>query len=210
MIISRARASSERGLLQTEKDLFLWVYIVSQNYKISKMSDMQRSSLLLCLLAILITTTDGFVVRCNRAIQTSPAIEIPIDNGSSAVVGKRGSALSMGLFDDFGKMLKGMTARASASHILIKGGAEAAIKLEELKAEIADSPVKFADLAAEYSSCPSGRSGGTLGGKCVGCRINESLEHSSLLILLTRFLSLPIFFISGGRIWARSDGQRIR
>ena len=53
--------------------------------------------------------------------------------------------------------------RADASHILIKGGAEAANKLETLKKEINDNPVKFAEYAGKYSACPSGRNGGSLG-----------------------------------------------
>ena len=53
--------------------------------------------------------------------------------------------------------------RADASHILIKGGAEAANKLEDLKKEIANNPVSFAEAAATYSECPSSRQGGNLG-----------------------------------------------
>lgn len=59
--------------------------------------------------------------------------------------------------------MKRFTVKATASHILIKGGAEAENKLEDLKQEIGDSPVKFAEAAAQYSACPSGRSGGNLG-----------------------------------------------
>ena len=53
--------------------------------------------------------------------------------------------------------------RADASHILIKGGAEAENQLEALKKEINNSPVKFAEAASKYSACPSGRNGGSLG-----------------------------------------------
>ena len=42
-------------------------------------------------------------------------------------------------------------------------GNDAASKLEELKAQIGNDPVKFAEAAATYSSCPSGRKGGNLG-----------------------------------------------
>mmetsp|Transcript_28941 Transcript_28941/g.47809 ORF Transcript_28941/g.47809 Transcript_28941/m.47809 type:complete len:144 (+) Transcript_28941:77-508(+) len=71
------------------------------------------------------------------------------------------SSLQMGNF--FEDIMKRFTVKADASHILIKGGAEAANKLEDLKASIGDSPVKFAEAAAEFSSCPSGRKGGNLG-----------------------------------------------
>eukprot|EP00591_Stephanopyxis_turris_P001125 CAMPEP_0195521404 /NCGR_PEP_ID=MMETSP0794_2-20130614/18613_1 /TAXON_ID=515487 /ORGANISM="Stephanopyxis turris, Strain CCMP 815" /LENGTH=177 /DNA_ID=CAMNT_0040650953 /DNA_START=55 /DNA_END=585 /DNA_ORIENTATION=- len=73
------------------------------------------------------------------------------------------TSLSMGFFDGVQKMLKNFSMKATASHILIKGGAEAENKLEDLKAEINNNPVAFAKAASEYSACPSGRSGGNLG-----------------------------------------------
>lgn len=73
------------------------------------------------------------------------------------------SALRMGFFDDIQKMFKSLSMRADASHILIKGGAEAANKLEDLKLQIQDNPVAFAEAAATYSECPSSRKGGNLG-----------------------------------------------
>lgn len=48
--------------------------------------------------------------------------------------------------------------RAVASHILVSTEAEAL----ELKAQIEDG-ASFAELARQHSSCPSGRSGGSLG-----------------------------------------------
>ena len=48
--------------------------------------------------------------------------------------------------------------RASARHILVDSEA----LCTELKTKIADG-ASFADLAAQHSSCPSGRSGGDLG-----------------------------------------------
>lgn len=71
--------------------------------------------------------------------------------------------LSMGIMDEVGNFMKRFTQKASASHILIKGGAEAANKLEDLKAQIGNSPVKFAEIASQFSACPSGRKGGNLG-----------------------------------------------
>ena len=52
--------------------------------------------------------------------------------------------------------------QAAASHILVKEEA----KCEELKATIAasaDVAAEFSKLAAEHSTCPSGKSGGSLG-----------------------------------------------
>jgi peptidyl-prolyl cis-trans isomerase C len=68
-----------------------------------------------------------------------------------------------GFMDGMQDFMKRFTVKATASHILIKGRAEAENKLEDLKQEIGDSPVKFAEAAAQYSACPSARSGGNLG-----------------------------------------------
>lgn len=69
--------------------------------------------------------------------------------------------------------MKRFTSKATASHILIKGGAEAENKLEDLKNEIGDSPVKFAEAAAQYSECPSASSGGNLGEFGPGAMVKE-------------------------------------
>mmetsp|Transcript_1062 Transcript_1062/g.1463 ORF Transcript_1062/g.1463 Transcript_1062/m.1463 type:complete len:157 (-) Transcript_1062:271-741(-) len=78
-------------------------------------------------------------------------------------VSQRTQALPMGFMDGMQGFIKRFTTKANASHILIKGGAEAENKLEDLKEEIENSPVKFAEAAALYSACPSGRNGGNLG-----------------------------------------------
>lgn len=75
--------------------------------------------------------------------------------------------------DDVGKFMKRFTMKATASHILMSGGAEAEIKLEDLKAEIGDSPIKFAEAAAKYSECPSASSGGNLGEFGPGAMVKE-------------------------------------
>jgi peptidyl-prolyl cis-trans isomerase C len=51
-----------------------------------------------------------------------------------------------------------MMARAKARHILVKSEEEC----NELKGKI-DGGADFADIAMEYSQCPSGRQGGDLG-----------------------------------------------
>ena len=79
----------------------------------------------------------------------------------------------MGFLEDAQNFLKSFSRRATASHILIKGGAEAENKLEDLKVEIDNSPVKFAAAAAEYSECPSGREGGSLGSFGPGAMVKE-------------------------------------
>eukprot|EP00544_Gedaniella_sp_CCMP2646_P010913 CAMPEP_0202480800 /NCGR_PEP_ID=MMETSP1361-20130828/647_1 /ASSEMBLY_ACC=CAM_ASM_000849 /TAXON_ID=210615 /ORGANISM="Staurosira complex sp., Strain CCMP2646" /LENGTH=113 /DNA_ID=CAMNT_0049108263 /DNA_START=171 /DNA_END=512 /DNA_ORIENTATION=+ len=80
----------------------------------------------------------------------------------------------MGFMDDVRGFMKRFTTKATASHILIKGrGAEAENKLEDLKAEIGNDPVKFAEAAAQYSACPSGRQGGNLGEFGPGAMVKE-------------------------------------
>ena len=77
------------------------------------------------------------------------------------------------LFEGFQSFLKSLTVKADASHILIKGGEEAALQLENIKTEIGDSPVAFAEAAAKYSSCPSGSRGGNLGEFGKGAMVPE-------------------------------------
>ena len=79
----------------------------------------------------------------------------------------------MGLLDGFGDFVKRFTTKATASHILIKGGAEAQHKLEDLKVDIHDSPLKFAEAAAQFSECPSASSGGSLGEFGPGAMVKE-------------------------------------
>eukprot|EP00560_Eucampia_antarctica_P006187 CAMPEP_0197824338 /NCGR_PEP_ID=MMETSP1437-20131217/1598_1 /TAXON_ID=49252 ORGANISM="Eucampia antarctica, Strain CCMP1452" /NCGR_SAMPLE_ID=MMETSP1437 /ASSEMBLY_ACC=CAM_ASM_001096 /LENGTH=158 /DNA_ID=CAMNT_0043423927 /DNA_START=101 /DNA_END=577 /DNA_ORIENTATION=- len=69
----------------------------------------------------------------------------------------------MGFSDDVSAFFKKLSVKATASHILIRGGAEAESKLLSLKKKIGDNPLKFAEAAMENSSCPSGKTGGSLG-----------------------------------------------
>jgi peptidyl-prolyl cis-trans isomerase C len=96
------------------------------------------------------TTTTNTRTRCDRSI-----------------------LVCSGFMDDIQGFFKSFTTKASASHILIKGGEEAADKLEEIKAEIDDSPVKFAKAAAQYSQCPSASKGGDLGEFGPGSMVKE-------------------------------------
>jgi len=70
-------------------------------------------------------------------------------------------------FENIGSMVKNFGKQASASHILIgpktMNEAEAKAKLSELKETIDNDPEKFAEYAAEYSSCASAKKGGDLG-----------------------------------------------
>jgi len=79
----------------------------------------------------------------------------------------------MGLLDDVGRFFKSFTTTATASHILIRGGAEAEFKLQDIKKKIGDSPVKFAEMATKYSECPSKAQGGSLGEFGPGSMVKE-------------------------------------
>ena len=79
------------------------------------------------------------------------------------------SALHMGLFDG----LKRFTDRATASHILLSFAPDAEGRLQEMKTEIGNSPVKFAEFAQLYSECPSSSSGGSLGEFGRGSMVKE-------------------------------------
>jgi peptidyl-prolyl cis-trans isomerase C len=75
------------------------------------------------------------------------------------------TALQMGLFDGFKKAFSNAEyaapaegIKASARHILVKSQDDANIVMDKLA-----SGANFASLASEYSSCPSGSRGGSLG-----------------------------------------------
>ena len=78
----------------------------------------------------------------------------------------RTTPMRMGLFNDpVGWVKRGIEViqdqrEVNASHILISGVSTA--RLEELKPQCT-SLEKFAELAREYSTCPSGKKGGYLG-----------------------------------------------
>jgi peptidyl-prolyl cis-trans isomerase C len=97
------------------------------------------------------------------SLQEVTSFQSPPTFAASKSSVRQQETLLCGLLDDVQGFMKRFTQKATASHILIKGGAEAEIKLSDLKAEIGDSPVAFAEAAAKYSSCPSGKSGGSLG-----------------------------------------------
>jgi len=59
-------------------------------------------------------------------------------------------------------------AKASARHILV----DTAEQCEDLKKQIADG-ADFADIANQYSNCPSGKSGGELGEFSQGMMVPE-------------------------------------
>jgi peptidyl-prolyl cis-trans isomerase C len=80
----------------------------------------------------------------------------------------------MNFLESAQNFLKSFSRRAEASHILIKGGgAETEFKLQDLKQEIDNSPIKFAAAATQYSECPSAQRGGNLGSFGPGTMVKE-------------------------------------
>jgi peptidyl-prolyl cis-trans isomerase C len=117
--------------------------------------------LLLVLGLVLAPTANAFQSAARNNVQTTQRSTITIQ------------PLSMGFMNDVQGFFKKITYKASASHILIKGGAEAANKLEDLKVEIGDSLAAFSKAAADYSECPSSKDGGSLGSFGPGRMVKE-------------------------------------
>ena len=74
------------------------------------------------------------------------------------------STQRMGILSDAKNFIVGLTVRAEASHILVKGtDSESEQKIRSIMEEVGNDPEKFAIAAAQHSDCPSGGSGGSLG-----------------------------------------------
>jgi len=71
------------------------------------------------------------------------------------------------IWDTVSSMYNNWGKKATASHILFRPSQfpedAAREKLTELKEEIKNDPLKFADMAREWSGCPSSKNGGDLG-----------------------------------------------
>lgn len=87
------------------------------------------------------------------------------------------STTSLFIFDAIGSMLKNFGKEAGASHILIKPDQlpteQAKAKLLEIKETVSNDPAEFAKYAQEYSDCPSGAKGGSLGKFRPGMMVKE-------------------------------------
>jgi len=71
---------------------------------------------------------------------------------------------ALGALGDAWAFLRGLTLRAEASHILVRGkGGDAERRIGAIRDEIGDDPDRFAEVAARSSDCPSARQGGNLG-----------------------------------------------
>ena len=71
---------------------------------------------------------------------------------------------ALGALGDAWAFLRGLTLRAEASHILVRGkGGDSERRIGAIRDEIGDDPDRFAEVAARSSDCPSARQGGNLG-----------------------------------------------
>ena len=97
---------------------------------------------------------------------------------------------SSSFMDGVQGFMKKFTTKATASHILIKGGAEAANKLDDIKLDLMGKTntdddeddttysastllSKFSQAASKYSDCPSASKGGSLGSFRPGQMVKE-------------------------------------
>mmetsp|Transcript_24893 Transcript_24893/g.42539 ORF Transcript_24893/g.42539 Transcript_24893/m.42539 type:complete len:167 (-) Transcript_24893:255-755(-) len=112
-----------------------------------------------CVLATVLLSSDAFRTGVCSGLRAHPAVAPPalrmLDSGYQ--------------FNPF-DALKGSFERltdwrvARASHILLKGFDDASVaQLSEWKAEIGGDLEKFAEIARNYSQCPSRSKGGDLG-----------------------------------------------
>ena len=131
-------------------------------------NETMRSFTSTTILALLLLVLGLVQVPTANAFQSASRNNVQTKQRSTTI-----RPLSMGFMDDVQGFIKKFTDKASASHILIKGGAEAANKLEDLKVEIGDSPAAFAKAAADYSQCPSSKDGGSLGSFGPGRMVKE-------------------------------------
>jgi peptidyl-prolyl cis-trans isomerase C len=109
-------------------------------------------------LLLLLLTIFSVVCQLTAAFVSAPA---------TAAFSRRVQTRRYNFFDNIGSFIKNFGREVSASHILIgprtMKEAEAKAKLQELKEEINDDPVKFAEVARQVSTCPSRKVGGDLG-----------------------------------------------
>uniref|UniRef100_A0A7S0ARD5 Peptidyl-prolyl cis-trans isomerase n=1 Tax=Minutocellus polymorphus TaxID=265543 RepID=A0A7S0ARD5_9STRA len=121
--------------------------------------------------ATMSTSTTNAATRnaANAAATLTPTPTCQQSQQAARSTTRSTSALRMGLFDG----LKRFTDRAAASHILLSFAPDAESRLEEMKTDIDDSPIKFAEFAQLYSECPSSSSGGSLGEFGRGAMVKE-------------------------------------
>mmetsp|Transcript_29877 Transcript_29877/g.45271 ORF Transcript_29877/g.45271 Transcript_29877/m.45271 type:complete len:168 (-) Transcript_29877:115-618(-) len=106
----------------------------------------------------------------------APATNAFLLQNPNMMVALTDTELKMGLFDGIAKAFSNEEygpppeqVRATARHILVKSSTEA----DSLKGKLLDDSASFSDLAREFSTCPSGKQGGSLGSFSPGTMVAE-------------------------------------
>jgi len=166
------------------------------------------------------------LLACSLLVASKGAAFVPHPNHRQAATGgvARGHAdidsRMFNFFENIGSMISNFGKKATASHILIgpktMNQDEARKKLGEIKAAVGNDPAKFAQYAAEFSTCPSAKKGGDLGAFGPGMmvknfdrvRANASFDDNKRftlgadvhvrmhVILLVATIQLPVHVLS--------------
>lgn len=122
------------------------------------------------------TTAKFILVAVLAALSASRAVEgfsSPHHNVKAAI--SSSSSLRMGLFDGIAKAFANEEysappegIKATARHILVKEKGQVDVVMERLR-----DGAPFAEVAREFSTCPSGSSGGSLGSFSPGTMVKE-------------------------------------
>mmetsp|Transcript_21282 Transcript_21282/g.23613 ORF Transcript_21282/g.23613 Transcript_21282/m.23613 type:complete len:182 (-) Transcript_21282:75-620(-) len=108
-----------------------------------------------------------FTVITNTQLHLSDTSSAFGNNGTKVFARRKfhsSPLVTQGILDNIKAYFSRLTLRAEASHILIKGK-DSMIEewITKLKKEIDNDSEKFAKAAAQFSDCPSGQQGGSLG-----------------------------------------------
>mmetsp|Transcript_27013 Transcript_27013/g.37996 ORF Transcript_27013/g.37996 Transcript_27013/m.37996 type:complete len:168 (+) Transcript_27013:100-603(+) len=115
-------------------------------------------------------------VTVSEAFAPFPARSTTKKMMTSSVSSPSSTSIQMGLFDGIAKAFGNEeygappdAVKATARHILVKAPEDADLVL----GKIAEGTSTFAELARQYSTCPSGSSGGSLGSFSPGTMVAE-------------------------------------
>ena len=125
------------------------------------------------------TATSKFLLLSAFAVLLTSCVVEGFSTGASklpaAALAESSSALRMGLFDGISKAFSNEEysappegIKATARHILVKDASQVDVVMEKIR-----GGAPFAEVAREFSTCPSGSSGGSLGSFSPGTMVKE-------------------------------------